>query len=511
MPRRRGSRISQHASRHHLLWQRRVARRALLSPTPWVGISVTALLLLLQAGEVNDADGASMLTVAHSLVTHGSLAIPHSAEGYLGANGHSYYSIHGIGQSIIAIPAVVLALVLGHLVHHESALEGLLAASLMPLVGGLIAVEVYRISRRIGGSARWSAVVAFGAIWCTYLCPYVDKVFLSEPLACLSLLWAIDALLSDRIGWASLALGLAILTRVECVLVIPAFCLVEYFRYRGLLAEKAKLMKLVCISLGSAIAVVFTAFYDAYRFGGVASTGYPKGQYLSLRVVPTALYGLLFSSHKSMFIFAPILLIVPWALITLRAGGATEHHVFWLLTTNFVAALIAASSFSGWTGDWAWGPRLLLPGVVPLFCAVGCFGRYVERVIVSITFGLGAVVSASTLVVSTQYQQLIGSTSPAVWPQYQALPNVIRYTAQHFRQSGQAPGTGASRHFVLIWQIGIVRELGNKGVLLALVGTLILVAVAVFALNQLRLTTRSTPKMAIVSDGAMVASTAEVR
>ncbi|HEV3328766.1 MAG TPA: hypothetical protein VGZ33_05165 [Acidimicrobiales bacterium] len=443
-----------------------------------------------------------MLAVAHALVAHGSLAIPHSMEGQLGANGHSYYGIHGIAQSVIALPAIAVALLLGHLVHHEAALESLLAASMMPLLGGLIAVEVYRISRRIGGSARWSAVVAFGAIWCTYLFPYVDKLFFSEPLACLSLLWAIDALLSDRIGWASLALGVAILTRFECVLVVPAFCLVEYLRCRGLLTERARLIRVVSIALGSVLAVSLTALYNAYRFGGVASTGYPKGQYLSLRSVPTAVFGLLFSSHKSMFVFAPILLVVPWALVRLRAGGAIEHHAFWLLTTNFAAAFIANVMWSGWTGDWAWGPRLLLPGVVPLFCAVGCLGRHVERVIVSIALGVGALVSASTLVVSTQYQQLVGARSPAVWPQYQGLPNVLRYTAHHFEKSGQAPGSGASRHFVLMWQIGIVRELGDKGIPIALVGTLLLVVLALLALNQLRLTTRTAPAAGKVGDRA---------
>lgn len=463
-----------------------------------MGLSTAALLLLFQAGEVNDADGASMLSVAHSLVAHGSLAIPQSMEGQLGANGHSYYSMHGIAQSVLALPAVAIALLLGHVVNHEGALESLLAASMMPLVGGLIAVEVYRISRRVGGSARWSVVVAFGAIWCTYLFPYVDKLFFSEPLACLSLLWAIDALLSDRVGWASLALGLAILTRFECVLVAPAFCLVEYLRYRGPLTERARLTRAVSISVGSVVAVALTALYNADRFGGVASTGYPKGQYLSARVIPTALYGLLFSSHKSVFIFAPILVVVPWALVRLRAGGAIEHHAFWLLTTNFAAALLANVLWSGWTGDWAWGPRLLLPGVVPLICAVGCLGRHVERVVVSTAFGLGAFVSASALVVSTQYQQLIGDRSPGVLPQYQAVPNVIGYTVRHFRQSGQAPGSGASRHFVLIWQVGIVRELGNIGIPLAFAGTLLLVTVALVALNQLRLTTRPSPTAAMV-------------
>jgi hypothetical protein len=473
-----------------------------------VGLSTATLLLLVQAGEVNDADGASMLAVAHSLVAHGSLAIPHSMEGQLGANGHSYYGIHGIAQSIIALPPVAVALLLGHFVHHEGALESLLAASMMPILGALIAVEVYRISRRIGGSARWSVVVAFGAVWCTYLFPYVDKLFFSEPLACLSLLWAIDALLSDRIGWASLALGVAILTRFECVLVVPAFCLVEYLRCRGSLTERARLTRVGSIALGSVVAVSLTALYDAYRFGGVASTGYPKGQYLSARTVPTALFGLLFSSHKSMFIFAPILLVVPWALMRLRAGGEIERHAFWLLTTNFAAAFLANVMWSGWTGDWAWGPRLLLPGVVPLFCAVACLGRHVERWIASIAFGAGALVSASTLVVSTQYQQLIGSRAPAVVPQYQALSNVVAYTAHHFRQSGQAPGSGASRHFVLMWQIGIVRELGNKGIPIAIAGTLFLVVLALFALNQLRLTARSEPEVAMVGDRAVSVTSA---
>lgn len=501
MPR-RGERPPAAPSGHGSPWERLRAVRVLHEPALWVGVSTAALLLLVQAGAVNDADGRSMLTVAHSLVVHGSLSIPRSREGFLGANGHSYYSIHGIAQSLIAVPAVAAALLLGSAVHHESAWEGLFAASMMPLVGGLIAVEVYRISRRIGGSGRWSVVVAFGTIWCTYLFPYVDKLFFSEPLACLSLLWAIDALLHDRTGWASLALGVAIMTRFECVLVAPAFCVVEYARCRGVLTERARLHRVAAIGAGSVAAVALTALYNAYRFGGPGSTGYPKSQYLSVRIVPTALDGLLFSPTKSLFIFAPILLVVPWALVRLRAAGPIEHHAFWLLTTNFAAALIANLVYSGWTGNWAWGPRLMLPGVVPLICAVGCLGRHVERLIVSVAFGLGALVSASTLVVSTQYQQLLGHGAPQVLSQYQALPTILRSTAHHLSQAAHAQGSGASRSFVLMWQVGIVRELGDTGIPLAVAGSLLLLVVALLALQQLRLTTRPTPTSAVLGDRA---------
>jgi hypothetical protein len=466
-----------------------------------------AFLLLVQAGEVNDSDGASMLAVAHSLVAHLSLAISQAQQGFLGKNGHSRYSIHGLGLSIIAVPAVALALLLGHFMHHESTLEGFLAASLMPIIGGLIAVEVYRISRSIGGTVRWSALVAFGTVWCTNLLPYVDKIFLAEPLACLALLFAIDSLLCDRVGWASLALGLAILTRFECVLVLPGFCLVEHLRYQRRAPRKAHLFRLLALSLGSVIAVGITALYNWYRFGGATTTGYPKGQDFTLHVAPAALYGLFFSPSKSIFLFAPILLVVPLALVRLRAAGSVEHHAFWLLTANFAAALIADVLWSAWNETGFWGPRLLLPGVVPLVCAIGYFGQHIDRVLTLIAFGLGALVSAPTIVVSTQYQQLLGNGQSTVWKQYQGLPNVIRYTVHHFHKSSQlARGTGANRHFVLIWQIGVVRELGNEGIPIAVVGTLALTSIALFALNQLRITTRSLPSDAVLNDGAMQVS-----
>jgi hypothetical protein len=457
----------------------------LRSPAVWLGASITLLLLLVQAGEVNDADGSSVLAVAHSIVAHAGLAIPHAEEGHLGVNG-SYFSVHGLGLSIISVPGTALAVFLGHFVHHESALEGLFASSLMPLIGGLIAVEVFRISRRIGGTTKWSVLVAAGTIFGTYLLPYVSKVFFSEPLACLTLLWAIDALLHERRGWASVALGVAVLTRFECVLVVPFFLVIDYMQSRDRLGGFDRALRALTISIGAITAVGVTAAYNAYRFGSVASTGYPSGQHFTVKAVPSALHGFFFSSNKNIFIFAPILLVVLWALIRLRGRGQTGRLAFWLLTCNFLAALIAASLWSAWAGDWAWGPRLLLPGAVPLICSVGCLGGRIERIVAAVAFGAGALVSASILIVSTQYQQLVGASSPTIGGQYRAIPVVVSYTAHHFHKAGLGPGTGASRHFVLIWQVGVVRELGNDGVGIAALGSLLLLATVAVTLNRLR-------------------------
>ena len=94
----------------------------------------------------------------------------------------------------------------------------------------------------------------------------------------------------------------------------------------------------------------------------------------------------------------------------------------------------------------------------------------------------GFVISASTILVSTRAQQLdqpLPSVGPSALRQYQLVPSVTRYTVDHL----QKVTSGDSRRYLSVWQIAL-REIGTKGLLAGLAGSLILLVALVVAIRR---------------------------
>ena len=113
--------------------------------------------------------------------------------------------------------------------------------------------------------------------------------------------------------------------------------------------------------------------YNAVRFGNVFETGYnrlPDGSLRSFTLNP--LFGLkvlLLSPGKSIFVFSPLLLLVPFGVPTLlrKKHTRTDTAVFLLITGLYLAVL---STWARVEGGVAWGPRLILPAIPFLFFCI---------------------------------------------------------------------------------------------------------------------------------------------
>jgi len=113
--------------------------------------------------------------------------------------------------------------------------------------------------------------------------------------------------------------------------------------------------------------------YNAVRFGNVFETGYnrlPDGSLRSFTLNP--LFGLkvlLLSPGKSIFVFSPLLLLVPFGVPTLlrKKHTRTDTTVFLLITGLYLAVL---STWARVEGGVAWGPRLILPAIPFLFFCI---------------------------------------------------------------------------------------------------------------------------------------------
>jgi|GEM_PF-1109861 len=433
----------------------------------WVGGGVALALLLLQLGEVTVSDGADMLAVSHALLHHFSLAVP-AGYGVLGRNGH-YFAKYGIGLSIAALPFVALGDLAAVVLGHQAQAESFGASSLMPLVMGLLAVTLWHIACKLGASARWAAVVAVGAVAGTYALPY-GKDFFSEPLTALGIAIAIDRLLARRYAVAGLGLGLAVVTRPEAVVLVVLMPAVVW-RFRDFQGA-------VRFGLVAAAGGLVDAGYNLLRFGSVLKSGYGREGFSTPFFHGAA--GLLFGTNKSLFLFAPVVIVL---LFSLRRMARSEGFYTALALTNFLAFFVLSALWDSWQGGWSWGPRLILPGVLCAMPLLARAGRIERRAAFALLL-IGFVVSASTLLVPTEAQELDHpnpTNGPSIIRQYSLIPSVVRYSVLHLR-AAHIPG--ASRRYLALWQVNLGRELGTKGLLMGLVGSVILLAALMIVVGR---------------------------
>lgn len=447
------------------------ARRPALSPIRYfrsdrhaalyVGAVVMLADLLIQQGQVTVSDGKDMLAVTQSIVHHGTVAVAPQF-GVLGRGGH-YFAKYGIGLSILAIPFVALGDLISVIAGDQAKLESFFAASLLPLVMGFLAASLFRTTRGLGASLRWATVIAIGSVFGTYALPY-GKDFFTEPLTALAIVLSIEFLVNGRCELAGAALAAAIATRPESVVLLAILPVIVWV-FLGL--RKAFVYGAV-----AALGAVLCAAYNQYRFGSILKTGYESEGFSTPFFHGAA--GLLFSPEKSILLFAPIVVLVFLGAIRLWTGN---RFVVVLTLTNLLVFFVLSATWHSWQGGWSWGPRLLLPGVIPTMILLSPLTKKERRVGVGL-LAAGFVVSAPTIPVSTRAQQLehpLPSVGPNVLRQYQLVPTVTRYTVDHFQT---AHARGDSRRYLSFWQVNL-EQFGKRGLLAGIAGSLVLLAALV--------------------------------
>ena len=444
-------------------WYSRTDRQAAFS----VGAAVTLAFLLIQQGQVTVSDGQDMLAVSQSIVHHGTVAVaPHF--GVIGRGGH-YFAKYGIGLSLLAVPFVAVGDLVGTIVGDQAKLENFFAASLTPLIMGFLAASLFRAARKLGAGSRWAAVIAVGSAFGTFALPY-GKDFFAEPLTTLALVLSIEFLISDRYELAGVALAVAVTTRPETVVLVGVLPIIVWV-FRGF-------REAFTYGAIASIGAVIDAVYDQYRFASLVKSGYGSEGFTTPFIHGAA--GLLFSPEKSLLLFAPIVFLIGVGAV--RLWTPRNRFVVVLTLTNFVVFFVLSALWHSWEGGWSWGPRLLLPGVIPTMLLLSPLTRKECRIGVGL-LAAGFVVSASTIVVSTRAQQLdqpLPSVGPSVLRQYQLVPSVIRSTVNRLQKAQSA---GDSRRGLSLWQVNL-RQYGSKGLLGAVAVSLLLLAALVVVVRR---------------------------
>ncbi len=441
-----------------------------------VAVMVGCCFLAIGHGEITNADAHQVYNVARSIVNHQDFnSNMGRREGVLGRNG-ARYSKYGIGESVLmAVPyalAKPFALALGHKEKIEQAAVWLL----MPVCAVLLVLILYRLGMLLGAGEPAALLLAIGAVFGTYLLSYLQE-YGSEPISALFLVLSVLLAVERRSTWAGAALGMAMLVRPQFVVLAPA--LVIYL----LIAHGRRTAALAVPSLGVALALVCA--YNYVRFGSLTDTGYRSPEGFTTPILHGT-YELLFNPAKSLLLFAPVTLLIPAALLD---GWRSRRAVTALLAVIFLVTFGMSATWFSWEGGWSWGPRLLLPGLVPLLAILAPWaGRSRRRLrLLATAFAAGLIVSLATVIVSTEAQQLdhpVPTPGPKIVRQAELIPATISRTIDSAANSGG--GQGKHRLYANTWQVGVLRTAGWSGFAAAMLITLFLLAGAVLGALSLR-------------------------
>ena len=161
-------------------------------------------------------------------------------------------------------------------------------------------------------------------------------------------------------------------------------------------------------------------WHNWVRFGSPLDSGYADEGFTTPLYV--GLYGLLFSSGKSIFLYSPIALLSAAGLAWLWRSRPAEAL---LAAAVALVTLVYYAAWWAWYGGWAWGPRFLVPTLPFLVLPIGAlllargWARWAALALTVVGVGVQAL---GVLVDFNPYIVAITGGDPAVEPQYLFLP-----------------------------------------------------------------------------------------
>lgn len=313
------------------------------------------------------------------MATRAALDVPHGIiENGSTFNG-KFYIWYEVGQPLVAVPFYWFAAGISALVHLPPELHTLFLKAALgffnALVGALLAVLVFALSRRLGYTSKTSLILTIAVCLSTALFPYF-KSFLREPLLTLYLVGACYFLLRWReepqtTKWlllVGICSGLGFLTKMTFALNI-----VFFFAYILFVTKKEKgnllsaLRPVMIAVIPMLVSSIIFFLYNYFRFGNIFEHGYKGGTSFPIPLY-VGLFGLLLSPGKGLLFFAPIF-VMGVAKVKALKEKFSPDVILWI--SLFVANLLLHAKYVAWGGDGSWGPRYMLPFIPLLILPAG--------------------------------------------------------------------------------------------------------------------------------------------
>ena len=269
-----------------------------------------------------------------------------------------FYSKYGIGNSIFfLIPLAAEKLFSGGKLPLRDSPNRVHFLNFFNLfLSWIAAFLLYSCARTLTHRPGVAVAWVITTFYCTFLWSYlrlqateIFQIVLFSAFALQCLRWTRRKGSESRL-WATVLL--LVLVKTSYLTLVPV---VAYFLYR----DSRKLARSILPGIG--ITGILLAI-QWWKFGSPFLTGYH--QYAtdlfrpSLSTWKDSVPGFGWSAHKSIFLYFPTLLLALPEFHRCRKENSRGWN--WLLVSIGIQALYFFS-FPGWTGDWCYGPRYLLP------------------------------------------------------------------------------------------------------------------------------------------------------
>lgn len=348
--------------------------------TTWTALALFAFFFsvyfLTMQGVRLGSDEVGMFLVTESLVNERNVYIDgswsESAE-LTTCRGGRICTKFPLGQSLAEIPLYTAAkLLIGNRpqpdIFGPSSLLYFVTSLTNPLLGAGACVLLFFFCLRLGYGRRWSIFLAALLGLGTLAWPYA-KLLMSETLQMFSLLgcvYFIYAYSKDgrkcHAALAGFLCGFMLLAKFFLAPVAPALAVYFFVKMRRR-GEKRPAAAIACFLLPAAALFSLIPIYNYARFGSLFQSGYflyENRDAVFRFTVPllSGAHGLLFSSGKGLFFYVPATAAACAAMpVFIR-----RHRDEGILAVVVAIALVATfSKWNQWHGDFAWGPRFLVP------------------------------------------------------------------------------------------------------------------------------------------------------
>lgn len=323
------------------------------------------------------SDGQVMYATGRALAFEQTIALP---ENYglpqISRQEQHWYSQYDPGFPLLAAPVIWLSDALAASQQwHRYAFSAYAVMWLSVLGAALGVMALTQLSAGLYDKPT-TLIIALSAACGTPLWVYARQFFAEAWLAGLITLAFLLAY-RKRPLWASAMLGVAILTRAAMVIyIVPLVWLLIHDQSDADAMNRVptpnrmvgtpfmvseKIVRLLKFSLFPTLAILGLFYHNLVRSGDPLTFGY-GGQ--AFETPPwQGVVGLLFSPGKSVFLYAPPLLlsVLGWRRLHRRVPALAES----LLIAAGIALLFYGSWWA-WHGGWCWGPRFLVP-LMPLW------------------------------------------------------------------------------------------------------------------------------------------------
>jgi hypothetical protein len=225
------------------------------------------------------------------------------------------------------------------------------------------------LSRAMGFSQRDALFCALTYAFATLVFPY-DTQFWAHPTAAAFLLIG-HALLVRRqktdTAFAGLFIGMSVLTEYVTLISLP-------IAFAYLVSQRRRWREAPLFVAGVAPPIACLLLYQKLHFGGWLVTAAALTNPVFSGVAadfpgfsPRVLLTLLVSLHRGALVFMPILAVAAVNAMRGPAAGSTDPRFFLVSVANVAGYLGVISSYAGWLGGNATGPRYLIVSL-PFWC-----------------------------------------------------------------------------------------------------------------------------------------------